>query len=278
MKRFGYIAALVAAIVLSCWAATPNYIIVTGGVEQEFCIINTNDISFYFRLDEAAGGPFVDATGQLGNLSVNGSPVSYVGKITNCIGFDSTKTQHLTGTVVSDVGNITNGPATVTCWIYTSNNTATQVFVQKGQYDTLSGGWSVSMTAAGLLQMDMLTTNGMGSPATYTASATTFGAISSNTWYFVCGQFSRTSNYLAISVNNGAFNTTSVSSTNSPKPSSVALRIGGSTVAAPPGSNSRVLGMVDEVAKWNRNLSTSEVSCLYHGGSPGQNQTYPFTL
>ncbi len=169
-----------------------------GGGSSDFCVISTNAISFYYRLNEASGSARVDAAGNLANLTeASGLVASYAGKITNAAGFDNTKTQYLAGATSANLADITNGDATITYWVNLTNTTATQVVASKNGTATGARGWQTGYDS--LLQQWYFTlvgTNGMGMPTSYTINSTNGGAPTSNTWYFVCAQFCRASNYL----------------------------------------------------------------------------------
>ncbi len=278
-----FLCALGFFVVLLSIRATPTFVVKklgSGAGGGDLCIISTNSILYYYRLDEAST-PWVDAAGQMVNLTPGfTSPASYAGKITNAIGIDATKTNFLI-TTATTVGDMTNGDHTLTFWAYSSNVTSGLTVISKG-WDPGMGMKQQyfcginSQGGTNLWNFQLAGTNGMGFPTAVDVYGWNSGAVQSNTWYFVCAQFCRASNYVAISINNGAFDTNTFSASLQPKTFSSKLYVGAGEQNAPPGFGGRWPGLIDEIGLWARNLTPSEVTCLYNAGAPGAHQTYPF--
>jgi hypothetical protein len=83
-----------------------------------------------------------------------------------------------------------------------------------------------------------------------------------DTWYFIYGYYKGADNEIGISVNNGSIVTgTGPSAMNDVGPSSNYLRLGSG-----PSSTNPFNGKLDEVAIWNRKLTTVELIALYNSG------------
>jgi len=95
------------------------------------------------------------------------------------------------------------------------------------------------------------------------AQADSFGTTSTGVYYFVHAYFDSTIPQLGISINNGAIDTGAVSGTPNSKSAAFGLgRLGYS------GANANWFnGAIDEIAFWNRLLTTDEVTQLYSSGS-----------
>lgn len=281
MRKFLFILFLLSAAALAVVRAVPARVVWCcggSGGNPDFCLVNTSNIDFYFRLDDAAGGPWVDATGQLASLTAAGATQikSYLGKITNAAGFDNAKTQYCVGPT-SGSCTLSNNDTTLTCWVYLTNKTTSQAFLSKDTFSTTQSGYVIDYdTGTDRFRFRAGGTNGMSVPQTVSVTSTNGGSPSINTWYFLCAQFCRASNYIAISVNDSGLDKINYPSTIAPQVNTSTLRIGAMTTHLPPYAAEATIGMIDEVGKWGRLLLTNEVTCLYHSGAPTKFQTYPF--
>jgi hypothetical protein len=97
----------------------------------------------------------------------------------------------------------------------------------------------------------------------YNVSASTFGTPSIDTWYFVYAYFDSPNNEIGISVNDGTVDTVAYTATPSSKSGSFSIGRWGTTGPYPYWLN----GKVDELAFWNRVLTSQEVTDLYHVSS-----------
>lgn len=89
--------------------------------------------------------------------------------------------------------------------------------------------------------------------------ANTFGAVSTNTWYFVYCCHDSVANVLKISVNNGTVDT--IPYTLGVKDSTAGFRIGGGENGLPYADCT-----VDEIGMWKRDLTAAELTYLYNSG------------
>jgi hypothetical protein len=90
-------------------------------------------------------------------------------------------------------------------------------------------------------------------------AASTFGALSTDTWYFIVCGHDATANEIFISINAGAQNTTAHSG-------GVYVGAADFTIGGTSGSADWV-GYVDQVGFWKRRLSTDDITWLYNAGA-----------
>ena len=211
------------------------------------------DAIAYWKMDETSGTR-VDATGNGHNATQTNNPSSVSGKISNAIQFDGDNMQYLS---VADHADL------------------------RGDQDFTFAGWIRPLDAFGdQLPYGGLITKGSGSNEEYglyisgqkfNASiyadpeltfvpALTFGILSIDTWYFVIVQLTASTKQLAISVNDGQFDTAIAPGT---LPSTTGeLLIGQNTFEV-----DYAWADVDELGRWNRILTSDERAYLYNAGT-----------
>lgn len=93
-----------------------------------------------------------------------------------------------------------------------------------------------------------------------TATASTFGALSTDTWYFVYCYSDSANNEIGISVNNGTVDT--AAHTGGVYDATSQLEVGSAV-----GGTLNFDGYIDELGLWNKVLSSQEITDLYNSGS-----------
>ncbi len=211
-------------------------------------------LSAYWRFEEASGVRFNSAGSDL--LFPTNAPTTVSGIIGNGANMVSASSQYFLSPSSSSLA-FGDQDFSISAWVKLATKTA--------QYSVLSKYESSGNARSYLLYYNQTTdrftilvsTNGT---QVEQLAATTFGNISTNTWYNVVVVQDSAANTLAISVN-GAQNTTNhqagVLSNN------VAFLVGALVPSSPA---SLMNGVVDEIGIWKRTLSLVEITNLYHGG------------
>lgn len=215
----------------------------------------TNLIS-YWKMDEASGDR-VDATAAANTLTDNNTVTSTTGIINNSALFTFANSESL-----SHVDNAS---------------------LSTGDIDFTFCGWFKFTTNPGASYPGLITKNNAGDIDYYLAlhasqsrfnfgtvsgdiDATTFGAISTGTWYFVCAWHDATANTVSIQVNAG---TVDSAATSGPATDTAgAFEIGHWSTYG-----TYLDGTVDEVGFWKRTLTSGERTLLYNSGAG-----YPYSL
>lgn len=221
----------------------------------------------YLRLEEASGTRY-DRSMSGNHMTSNNSVGQSSGKVGNCASFASSSTQWLSKN--SPVGIPSgNSPWTLTFWVNMTNKpTSGQSRDMAGRWSYGSGITNRSFFVGYLGTSDkfysVVSSNGNAST---TLTSTNFGAASAGTWYFVCSRYDGSTLYLSVNAGaedtlsypNGIFNT----GTN-------AFTIGCQLVnnaPSTPSSSLNMNGFMDEIAMWNRALSTNEIAKVYNNGT-----------
>lgn len=210
---------------------------------------------------EEASGTRADSVGS-NNLTDSNTVGQQTGKIGNCAHFTAASSQSLTSVSTADLsaGNIDQ---TWMGWIWLDSINVARTVLSKNT-DATHRDYRISTTAGNVVTFQMFTGAGV---SVGIATASTFGALSASTWYFVCAQFIQSSQTIQVSINNGAFNTAAASA--NPGTSTGAFALGADAGAA------FWDGRLDAIAFYKRLLSAGEITEAYNGGT---GQQYPFFL
>lgn len=206
----------------------------------------TDSLVAYWSLDEASGTR-VDATGRGNDLSEVGTPGSTTGKISNAV--DTSSGNALSRTSTSDLvtGDV---DFTQTAWIWFDSTAGNTDIV--GKWAVGGFEYTLGMNASSRLTFFV-------EPSAFdNIAATTFGALSTSTWYFVVWWHDATADTMNICVNDGTVDT-KAHSTGATAASSPFV-IGQSAFGAHD-------GRVDEVGFWKRVLTSGERTQLYNAGA-----------
>lgn len=227
-------------------------LLATANVAAAF---DTTSLVSVWALNEASG----NATDSFGSntLTDTNTVARVAGKVSNCGDFEDANTEYFT---VADNTSLSMGHVdmTLTYWVQFESLGTNRDCVSKwgGSASTqeyLSGYVSSSNRLRFLVNNTAGTTN-------TSVLANTFGAVSTGTWYFVVCYHDDTVGEIAISVNNGAFDTASTSG--GIRDSTTNFQLG-----ARPGPSTYHDGLIDEVTLWKRKLTAGEITTLYNGGA-----------
>lgn len=218
----------------------------------------TDNLIAYWKLDESSGTRN-DEVGS-NDLTQSGTVGNAVGKLTNAADFDGTD-DYLECADNADL-SVSDIDFTLACWVYFDSVTGVRDIAGKWSSGGFGEYW-IDLNSSARLRWNVEEAGSGGTPV----SATTFGAISTGTWYYVVGWHDATNNQIGISVNGTAADTASHSAgvTDSSRP----FRVGGMH-----GTSNYLNGRVDALGFWKRKLSESEISQLYNSGSGLE---YPFS-
>lgn len=211
----------------------------------------TDNLVAYWKLDESSG----DASDSVGSNTATNSSATYAsGKINNGAVF-SGSSQYM---YVADTANLryaSSNALSVSFWFKVSNTTGVKTLVSKwSNGGSAKQNWIIYMNGSSLV----LGANGTGAVASK-------ASLSANTWYH-CVATMDTDRGCELYLDNsspatGDAGPTWLDGTDQ-------LRFGQNT------NTNYLNGMLDEVAIWNRVITSSEVASLYNSGSGLQ---YPFS-
>jgi len=220
------------------------------------------NLAAYWKLDEASGTR-ADSLG-VSNLADTGGVAQSVGKVASAAHFTRASSQLLN---VASNASLAMGDIdfSIAGWFYA--DTIPSVYMGLvTKWDDLAVNAEYALyykSIAGQKRFMFVVSNG-GSFSTE-LEATTFGAITTATWYFVCVVHDSVANLLKINVNGGAFDTAAL--TTGVKSGNRTFRVGRDQ-----GTNYWD-GRVDELGVWrNRALTQVETQTLYKSGN---GVTYP---
>lgn len=218
----------------------------------------------YWTLDEASGTRF-DSTASDQDLAPTNNVNSGTGLISNAIVMPNPVTSAdwlwIADNSTMSVGDI---DFTFTTWIWFTNLPsalgADATFLKK---DEVAGVRDYRLEVLGNFPFDQARWTkwapATDTPASVTASS--FGALSAATWYWICVWHDAGNNEIGISINNSATNVTSTST-------------GVADTAAGFRLGMDLMGRQDETGFWKRLLTADEKATNYNGGL---GKTYPFT-
>lgn len=215
----------------------------------------TDSLVAYWSLESDG----TDATGR-GNTLTNSGATFTTGKVNNGVDLESGDSDYL---YIADNPDVSSGNVnfTATAWVKFETVISSAVILNKFN-DTADREYLLRVSGTSLQWL--WSTNAVGGRVDLTA--TTFGAVSTGTWYFVEAGHNASTNQTWISVNAGTRDTASASGGND---GAAAFEIGRQGNA----SNYHD-GLVDEVGIWKRVLSEAEIDELYNSGT---GLAYPFS-
>lgn len=212
----------------------------------------------YWSLDEASGNA-TDSHGSNTLTDLN-TVTSAVGKIGNARDFEADNSEALTST---DNASLSTGDIdwTIAAWVQIESLTTRCVF-GKGDGAGPSTDEYVLRTVASKFRWSV------SRASAYTdLTASTFGTVTTGTWYFVVAWHDSAANQIGISVNAGTADTASHST--GPNDTAKGFAIGRYGEL----SAQYWDGLIDEVGFWKRVLTGAERTELYNGGA-GRDYAY----
>jgi len=236
----------------------------TQSCTSQINYIPTNGLVGYWKFDETSGTTFADSSGNtVAGTGSSGTISNGAGKILRGGNFNGLGDY----VNVPDNNNLDNFSAfSISAWIY-KKDARLSVFLSKRDTDTSAAlPYLLYVLADGSL---LFYTTGSSATASYlTAGA---GTINQNAWYHIVATFSNSTNTTLYV--NGAQKSATFSNSGGTFNRTVhipaGLKIGtyGLFTGTPPDSSYAWNGTIDEVAIWNRALSSTEVSTMYNAYS-----------
>lgn len=217
----------------------------------------TDNLVSCFQCEEASGADLVDAVGGTNTATATNTAASTAGKVGNARVL--TGGQFFTKTSPTFPSGATQ-PITLAGWLRATDPSAswnTFQYASMGKYRNtgnqrqILGPYLNSAVFEGYI-------SGNGTSAT-SVSASTFGAIAKNVWYFVCLRYDHANSLWKISVNAGTVDTVSYSSGIFAGTAPFEVGIWDAIQAW--------YGDIDQLLIYSRSISDAEVTALYNGGA-----------
>lgn len=222
--------------------------------------LQTNLTSFW-ELNEASGTR-VDSVVASGNDLTDNNTVTQaagIGGAGNSAQFTAANNEFLSRASNAGLRVQDSTSFSINAWIYIDIVGIDKTIISKMSGD---GTYRLRLDGSTRPQFDIFATDGTFSPSD-TVAATTFGTLSTATWYMVALTVNKSGN-IAISINAGTQDTTAFTAT----------QVGGDTGTLEIGRNTNQGidscwdGRLQRVGYWkNRVLSASDITALYNGGA-----------
>lgn len=218
----------------------------------------TTNLVAYWKFDENTGTSAADATGNGNTGTLVGSPSWVAGKINSAVSYNGTSQYTQTGSGSSYAGLFPSA-ISMCAWVSYPNFSNYQRTLTLETNSTDYNVWLQANKTSATVQF------GAGGSSYKTGTT----ALSTNTWYFICGVTDYTQAGTHIYVNGvddgGTFTgTPSYNATNAYLDVGALLSTGTRYYGA---------ATIDEVGVWSRALTSTEVTQLYNSGAGLQ---YPF--
>jgi hypothetical protein len=216
----------------------------TGIGSNLFTVFDSSGLVGYWKFDEGSGTTATDSSGHNNTGTLINGPTWTTGKVGNALSFDGVDDY------VSTLSNTSLSPsiATISVWIKPNATQSTNTRIINIQ-DTSGKNYDLSILQSSY-KIDFVNWN--GSYASVDLASTS--AVPPNEWTHIVVVVGNQNNRLYI---NGVLEASSTSS--STQPGSSILSIGRHLTAG-----WYFNGFIDEVAIYNRALSTSEISVIYN--------------
>lgn len=228
-------------------------------------MVATTSLESYWACDEASGN-LTDTVGT--NTLTNNNTVGVAsGLISGARDFESGSSQYFS---IADNASISVGDIdyAFAVWVNFESLAATQTIAAHWDGPGNQRAWRLDYDFPTSRFVYYVSSDGLSS-GQVTVSASSFGAASTATWYYVIAQHDATANTISIQVNNGTVDSTSHSL--GVLNSTAGFKIG----AINPTPTQFFDGLMDEISFWKRTLSTQDRTDLYNSGA---GLTYPFTV
>lgn len=216
-------------------------------------------LAAYWSLDEASDGSApvarLDSTAYNNDLSDNNTTPSAAGKIGNAAAFTAANQEYL---YIADNASLSmsDHDFMVCGWVYLTTKATNQHILNKWVAATANREYALYYDQATDRFRFIATTDGITSVSAY---ADAFGSPSINTWYFFSAYHNSETNFIYISINNGAANSGAISGGIFNGNSNFVI---GALIGSIYGS-----ARVDEVGVWKRLLTSAEQISLYNTGA-----------
>jgi hypothetical protein len=219
----------------------------------------TEDLIAHWRLDEASGTR-KDFRGT-NNLTDGNTVTSAAGKVNTAADFESTNSEFLE---IADNADLSTGDIdfTIATWVNLESIGAHRMIVSKTDTGTNREFALYYHEDAGSNDRFQLILYDSGGTGVCASGATSFGAPSIDTWYFVVAWHDSTANTCSIQVNNGTVDSSSESGVSSDTSANFRIGAWNTTEAL------FMDGLIDEVVLWKKVLTSAEKTALYNSGRP----------
>lgn len=226
------------------------------------------DLSGYYKLDEASGNDRGDSSENGFTLLETGTVGAASAKIDNGVSHDGSAANYLE---VGDASTFRFADTSfqIAFWVRFDSLASSECAFSKYNAQNNNREYLVQYSS-GADRIQWIV-SGDGSSNSATASADTLGSPTTGVWYFISVYHDADADEIGISVNNGAFDTASLSGgVFSGSQKFRLLNFVGSG-----GTDANVLnGDLDEFGIWSRRLTADELTALYNSGNA---RTHPFT-
>ncbi|MBI5906553.1 hypothetical protein HY857_00680 [Candidatus Saccharibacteria bacterium] len=218
----------------------------------------TNNLMAYWSLDDASG--YRSDSHGINHLADNNTVGSLTGKVGNAGDFESGNSEFLE---ITDNPSLSTGDIDfmISAWIKLESLTTSGIdmVIASKVEDSLVTEWKLMVDDPTNLAAFRLY-DGSGNMIG-TVNATSFGVLSTNTWYYVVAWHDSVANTVNIQVNNGAIN--SNATTGIPSDTSSHFRLGAERASEIQFFD----GLIDQVVFYKRILSTTERTWYYNNGN-----------
>lgn len=207
----------------------------------------------HWSLEEASGNRADDFGSN--TLTDNNTVTQNTGKVGNAGQFTAANTETLS--VADNAGlSVTDVDFTIAGWIYLDSLGAVRTWASKST-DPTDRGWAAYINSDDKAHFVV---RNSGDSAYVDVTASTFGALSVSTWYFIICDYDSTGDTIGISVNNGTRDTAALAG--GTRDTAVDFILGADSV-----TNDLWNGRIDEVAFWKKLLSVSDKAAIYNSGN-----------
>lgn len=216
-----------------------------------------NQLAAYYALDDASGA---DASGNGNNLTWTNNPAIVPGRVNHALNMGGTAY----GAVAANATLNSGGKSLhLAGWAYWTTLNATDVIASKADFNGTTMEWLLYKQSNNIVTLQIKDSGGTFK----TVTASTFGALAINTWYFLDAYLDLGKLAIGVGVNGLAHDT-------------LPITLGTATTVRPLVLGGDALGTVnthgylDEWGYWlGRVLTPAEIAHLYSGGA---GTTYPF--
>jgi hypothetical protein len=216
-----------------------------------------DNLQYYWSLDETSGVMMNSVNGSYGNLTVSGATRGYTGKISNAVSFDGVN-DRLQSLVTKQMA-----PSDVTFSFWTNSSVLAgdkayiQFYNSTAQYSNIV---SIAQSGSKFSVLGMSATSDDGLLKAF---------IQNSQWTFVTITYNLTNKSMMVFINGTHINSSDGKGSWSWNSSEI-------NVGLRHDNNIDYVGQLDEIAIWNRSLTTSEISSLYTDYQEGKNYTQIF--
>jgi hypothetical protein len=222
-----------------------------------------NGLVAYWKLEEASGTRF-DSSGAGINLTAINNPGNAAGKIGNALSTVAASSQHV-GVTNNAAMKWGGGDFSISYWVKYTTIAAYPPTV--GSYISADNTTVFQFTLSGARGGNDIIFAVGNAVASAVSVALKGPSPSTGVWYHVVGRYTQSTRVASIHVN-GAAGTDGSALPSDPTTGNVDFDLGGNLLLT--GFQD---GLIDEVSKWSRKLTTTEIATLYNGGN---GVTWPF--